>query len=295
MAGDSYHLSMARREGLGTDPDYLRRYQYKDPSNLNARIALHAKYARADEPWFPWLVSRVEWAPGTRVLEVGCGSGVLWVSVASLLPGVRLTLTDLSVGMVEAARAAVAPLPNIEVVDATTCDAQHLPFADGVFDVVVANHMLYHVPDPARAAAEFARVLTSDGALLVATNGPHHLSEVRELSRAGLGWSSLDGAVERFGPTNGEAVLREAFATVAWHPHPASLVCTDPQDVYAFIVSSAAGFEISTAQRDELHRIIEERFAAEGGSLTVTTEAGCFVAREPAKRRPQDEQVPQVP
>ena len=34
-----------RRESLGTDPDYLRDHQYKDPSNLNARIALHAKYS----------------------------------------------------------------------------------------------------------------------------------------------------------------------------------------------------------------------------------------------------------
>ena len=156
---------MAGREGLGTDADYLRRRQYRDPSNLNARIALHAKYARSEEPWYPWLISRVGWAPGTRVLEVGCGSGALWVNVAAMLPDVRLTLTDLSTGMVEAATAAVTPLANVEVVGTLTCDAQELPFADEAFDVVVANHMLYHVPDPARAAAEFARVLTSDGAL----------------------------------------------------------------------------------------------------------------------------------
>ena len=221
---------MARREGLGTDADYLRGYQYKDPSNLNARIALHAKYARSDEPWFPWLARRVEWAPGTRVLEVGCGSGVLWVSVASLLPRVRLTLTDLSAGMVEAATSrGRLPSPNIEVADAKTCDAQDLPFADGAFDVVVANHMLYHVPDPARAVAEFARVLEPHGALMAATNGPRHLAAIRELSREGLGWSSLDGAVRRFGPVNGEAVLREAFATVAWHPHPPAWCAPTPR------------------------------------------------------------------
>ncbi len=270
---------MDRHEGLGTDPDYLREHQYKDPSNLNARITLHAKYARSDQPWYPWLINRIEWEPGTRVLEVGCGSGALWVNVAPLLPHVRLTLTDLSEGMVEAATAAVAPLPDIELTDARTCDAQDLPFEDATFDVVVANHMLYHVPDPAQAAAEFARVLTPDGTVMAATNGPRHLDAIRELTRQVFGWSSLDGAVRRFAPENGEIILRSAFGFVQWHPHPSTLVCTDPDDVVAFIASSPAGHEATPEQRIALVQAIGERFAAEGGSLSITTEAGCFVAR----------------
>ncbi len=276
---------MAGRVGLGTDADYLCGRQYRDPRNLNARIALHAKYARSEEPWYPWLISRIGWAPGTRVLEVGCGSGALWVNVAALLPDVRLTLTDLSPGMVEAATAAVAPLANVEVVASLTCGAEDLPFADEAFDVVVANHMLYHVPDPGRAAAEFARVLTSDGALMAATNGPGHLGAVRELSRAGLGWSSLDCAITRFGPAQGERVLGDVFASVVWHPHLSTLVCTDPEDVFAYIVSSAGADETAPDEQTALRRVIEERFAAEGGSLTVKTEAGCFVARAPRAER----------
>ena len=40
-------------------PTYLRERQYKDPTNLNARIALHSRFAHADEPWYPWLAGRV--------------------------------------------------------------------------------------------------------------------------------------------------------------------------------------------------------------------------------------------
>ncbi len=275
---------MVRRDSLGTDADYLRDQQYKDPSNLNARIALHAKYSSSAEPWFPWLIGRIEWAPGLNVLEVGCGSGLLWVSVADILPHVRLTLTDLSEGMVDAATAAVGPLPNIEIAETRICDAQELPFEDGVFDVLVANHMLYHVPDPERAAAEFARVLTPDGVLMAATNGPHHLEAVRELTREVLGWSSLDGAIERFAPENGARTLGSAFGAVAWHAHPSTLVCTDPEDVFAFIVSSAPGHESSPETLAALRRTIEDRFAAEGGSLAITTEAGCLVAGDPRVR-----------
>ena len=159
VANASYHLPMARREGLGTDADYLRDHQYKDPSNLNARIALHAKYSRCGRTLVPVadrphrMGTRLPGTRGRLRLRRALGQR------GRLLPRVQLTLTDLSAGMVDAATAAVAPLPNIELADARTCDAQELPFDDGAFDVVVANHMLYHVPDPTRAAAEFARVL----------------------------------------------------------------------------------------------------------------------------------------
>ena len=56
---------------------------------------LHAKYTRADEPWYPSLVGRITWPAGAEVLEVGCGTGALWANVAPLLPDLRLTLTDL--------------------------------------------------------------------------------------------------------------------------------------------------------------------------------------------------------
>jgi SAM-dependent methyltransferase len=269
---------MTYREALGTDREYLRERQYKDPENLSARMALHAKYSRADVPWYAWLVGQVDWPEGGQVLEVGCGSGALWVNVASLVPHLRLTLTDLSEGMVAAATAAVAPLAAFELADARTCDAQDLPFDDATFDVVVANHMLYHVPDPSLAAAAFARVLRPGGVLLAATNGPRHLRDIADVSRAALGWSSLDSVDRRFGLSTGEAILRTAFGSVTRHHHDSTLVCTDPEDVIAFIASSPAGQHASPEQRVALREAVRSRFAAEGGQMAVTTEAGCFVA-----------------
>jgi len=271
---------VTRREGLGTDQEYLRERQYRDPTNLNARIALHAKYSRADEPWYPWLAARIEWPEGGDVLDVGCGTGVLWVAVAPLLPRLRLTLTDLSDGMVEAAAAAVAGLDGVDLIEARPCDVQELPFADESFDVVVANHMLYHVPDPARAAAQLARVLRPGGVLMAATNGPRHLDAVADLSRQVLGWSPLDLVDRRFGTTTGASILGTAFGSVEWQPHPATMLCTDPDDVVAFITSTAAGQEASPEQRSLLKDVVEARFRDAGGSLSVTIESGCLVARQ---------------
>jgi SAM-dependent methyltransferase len=266
---------------MGIDQDYLRERQYKDPGNLNARIALHAKYEQTEEPWYPWLVNRIDWPDDGRVLEVGCGSGALWVNAASVLPHLRLTLTDLSEGMVAAASAAVAALPGVELANARTCDAQELPFEDSAFDVVVANHMLYHVPDPRLAAAQFARVLRPGGVLLAATNGPRHLRAIADVTRAVLGWSPLDSSDGRFGLSSGEGILRTAFDAVAWHLHPGTMVCTETADVVAFIESSAAGQEASPEQRVALREAVADRFDEEGGKMTVSVEAGCFVARGP--------------
>ena len=274
---------MSRPENLGTDPGHLRERQYKDPGNLEARMALHARYVRASQPWHRWLVGRIDWPEGARVLEVGCGTGALWVRAAPVLPHLRLTLTDLSPGMVGAATEALRPLERIELVDARTADVQDLPFEVGAFDVVVANHMLYHLPDLERGVAELARVLDPAGVLLAATNGAHHLDIVADLSRQALGWSSSDFVARRFGKENGAAVLGVAFGSVEWHEHPSTMVVTDPADVEAYINSSTPAQRASPEARAALHAAIEERFRAAGGSLEVRTESGCFVARSPGR------------
>jgi SAM-dependent methyltransferase len=161
------------------------------------------------------------------------------------------------------------------------CDAQDLPFPDSSFDVLVANHMLYHVPEPARAAAEFARVLRPHGVLLAATNGPNHLDVIADIARQVFGWSSLDFVDRRFGRSNGGAILETAFGDVVWHHHPGRLVCDDPASVVAYIQSSSAGHEADASQLAVLTHEVHNRFQSAGGVVTMTTDAGCFVARRP--------------
>ena len=274
---------MRPREGLGTDQEYLRESQYRDPTNLNARIALHTKYARAEQPWYRWLVGRITWPDGAEVLEVGCGTGALWANVAPFLPHLRLTVTDLSEGMLAAAERTVSPLAGIEIVETATCDVQELPFEGASFDVAVANHMLYHVPEPRRAVAELARVLRPHGVLLAATNGSRHLDVVAELSRQAFGWSSLDLVGRRFGSSNGADILGSRFGSVEWHQHESTMVCTDPDDVIAHIASSAPHQQATPEQRETLRRAVDARFHQCGGALEITVDSGCFVARLPGQ------------
>jgi ubiquinone/menaquinone biosynthesis C-methylase UbiE len=87
------------------------------------------------------------------LLDVGCGEGVLTHRWAQEVPGrvVGIDLPDPDLEREWLARQA----PNLEY---RALPAEHLPFADGEFDVATAIEVLEHVPDPAHTLAEMARV-----------------------------------------------------------------------------------------------------------------------------------------
>lgn len=132
--------------------------QYATDDNLRARIALHAAYS-TNPTWDDWVIERESPGPGARILDLGCGPASFWRNQRRIDPTWSLTLVDFTPGMIEAARRELRDRAEYVV-----ADAQELPFDDESFDVVLANHMLYHVPDRPRAFAEIRRVLVSGGA-----------------------------------------------------------------------------------------------------------------------------------
>jgi ubiquinone/menaquinone biosynthesis C-methylase UbiE len=79
--------------------------QYRDASNLNARIALHERFSTNAYGWQRWVFDQLELPPDARVLELGCGTGKLWVENRDRTPeGWDVTLTDASPGMLREAR-----------------------------------------------------------------------------------------------------------------------------------------------------------------------------------------------
>ncbi|WP_240521406.1 class I SAM-dependent methyltransferase [Amycolatopsis vastitatis] len=98
-----------------------------------------------------------------RWLDVGCGTGALTSAVLAAADPAEVVGVDPSEGFLTTARAAVTdPRASFE-----TADARSLPFPDDRFDVVVTGLVLNFVPEPAKAAAEIARV-TAPGGLAAA-------------------------------------------------------------------------------------------------------------------------------
>ncbi|HEY7732566.1 MAG TPA: methyltransferase domain-containing protein [Gaiellaceae bacterium] len=104
----------------------------------------------------------IPFGDAARVLEVGCGTGVLTRMLARRHGVASVVGVDLAPSLLERARELTADLPNVTF---ETADALALPFDDVRFDLVVFDSTLTHVPDPGRAIAEAVRVLRGEGVL----------------------------------------------------------------------------------------------------------------------------------
>jgi SAM-dependent methyltransferase len=222
---------------------------------LTARIALHS-YGTNPQNWFSWLAERLPLAGA--VLEVGAGTGKLWSHVDHETRGLRLTLTDFSPAM-------CAQLRSVPGARVEECDATGLPFGDGDFDTVVANHMLYHVDDPAAALAEFARVLRPGGRLAIATNGHDHMAELDAVSEA-IGRADLKLWQSRsdFTAETAAAQVGRVFGEVTVERYPCDLDVPAAQPVLAYLESMVEE-PLSAAQRSAAQDYVQARIAVDGG------------------------------
>jgi SAM-dependent methyltransferase len=188
---------------------------YADSGRLMARASIYA-YDESGFELLPWVLGHVPWPVDGLVLDVGCGPGRYLAETGG---GIGL---DLSLGMVREAGA-------VDGVLGVQGDAAALPAADGSIARILAPHMLYHVPEPARAVAEWRRVLRSGGEAVVVLNDAGHLAELR---------AHAEGQVEALLTDEAIPLLEAVFDEVEVHPHVGRLLVTDAAAVTAYVDST---------------------------------------------------------
>lgn len=260
------------------DQSYLRHEQYKDSLNLNARAQLHRRYSTNKLGWHRWLLSLLPVNGRSRILDCGCGPGNFWAENVTAIPAdCQVALVDLSDGMVREAR---KKLDRHEIfIGFQAADVAALPYPDLTFDLLIANHMLYHVPDLRRALREMHRVLKRGGRFFAATNGAGHLAELRQLGyeimpdqHAEIAWMNA------FSLENGASQLLEQFSDVEMHRYQNDLLVTDADDILAYLLSSADGVSASSPEKvDVLRRTLKQQIATDG-AFTIKSDSGVFVA-----------------
>lgn len=256
------------------DQQYLLNDQYAGGSNLATRVNLHKMYSTNKYGWHRWLFEQISFKPGLRILELGTGTGAFWKENTDRLPfSGTLLLSDFSPGMLEEARRQIVFSTNIAT-EWKVIDAQSIPFEDARFDIVIANHMLYHVPDRRKALGEISRVLKSDGIFYAATNGRSHLSELDKL----VPEAERDDTAEKFGLETGEAQLRPFFSQTKISSYEDSLAISDVQSVVDFILSTHAAKCLEQEAVNEIAATVQEQIA-KSGVFKVAKNAGLFTCQ----------------
>lgn len=246
--------------------------QYQTASNLNTRINIHVKYSTNRQPFGDWIVSHYEIAPGARILELGCGTGDMWKNHLDLVSNCTLTLTDFSAGMLKTAEMNLGQQENI-VYQVT--DIQNIPYPDDSFDVVIANMMLYHVPDLNQGLAEVRRVLTPGGSFYCATYGEHGIMEFINDALCHLNVNGQIGTA--FTLQNGAESLGKHFTDVQRLDREDGLAITDINDFIDYIYSLSSLSNVADIPREIIYQALEQKLR--NGILFIPKEYGMFICK----------------
>jgi len=255
--------------------------QYKTAVNINARIELHKRFSHNSIPWFPWIASKIPMNKMNQILEVGCGNGQLWQEVdRKLLKEREIYVTDVSSGMVEDA-ADLLRKAGRDCLIFKTEDCQKLSFEDGLFDCVIANHVLFYVKNLPQALKEIQRVMRKDGVFYCSTYGQEHMREVTLLVQEFDPKITLSEVAlyELFGLENGQAMLEEVFDHVEKVIYEDYLLVNEVEPLLDYILSCHGNQNEMLSQRQlEFKRFLQKKME-EKGEIRISKMAGIFICR----------------
>jgi SAM-dependent methyltransferase len=145
------------------------------------------------------LLDRIRWTGAERVLDVGCGRGLLLIGAAKRLSSGSAVGIDLWQAEDLSGNRPEATLENAKIegvadrVEVQTADMRAIPFPDAAFDVILscaAIHNLYAPADRAKALGEIARVLKPGGRVLI-DDIRHYREYAEHLRRRGCAVSRV--------------------------------------------------------------------------------------------------------
>ena len=251
--------------------------QYRNSTNISARIRLHRLFSSNKQGWFPWIYEQCQITEGMKILELGCGNGRLWIETKAKLPAdCEIILSDISEGMIRDVRREQSLQDDRFSFAAFDCHA--IPYEDASFDLVIANHVLFYCKDVDRVCSEVGRVLKPGGRFVCGTYGVAHMQEVSRLviqfdDRITLSGENL---YEHFGKENGAQALAPYFAEVDWQQYEDALIVTQAEPLIEYVLSCHGNQNQYILEKYNKFRKYVEGQIRNG--YTITKDAGIFIS-----------------
>ncbi|MGM9912633.1 MerR family transcriptional regulator [Floccifex sp.] len=246
---------------------------YKNSNNLKVRIQLHDLYSQRKDSWFEWVFKQIDFKQVNTLLEIGCGSGELWKKNHIELRNRQFFLSDSSRGMIEDVSKQLSDDFSFMVFP-----CENIPFKRDFFDCVIANHVLFYLPDLRKGLQEIVRVLKEKGTFYCTTYGKNHMKEISELvhefdSDIYLSKSSL---YTKFGKENGKQLLSPYFSDVELICYDDKLVIDDAKPLVDYVLSCHGNQNEKLMNRyDEFYVFLNDKIKKDG-AITITKEACLF-------------------
>ncbi|GAA0786805.1 MerR family transcriptional regulator [Hathewaya limosa] len=220
--------------------------QYENATNLRKRISIHDKFSKNKEGWMPWffneLLNITDSYPKDKeikILELGCGDGSLWAKNIHLMKNnFNITLTDFSPGMLEDAKKNLKDYTNN--FNFKLVDALEIPFEESTYDIVIANHMLYHLTNLDKALLNIKNILKPNGYFFASTVGENHMKELSNIIN-GVNCKSLkwEGIINtrNFNLESGKNILSKHFKNIYLKRYEDALIINKALPLTHYILS----------------------------------------------------------
>ena len=240
--------------------------QYNQTNVLKNRISIY-QYAQQKETWHNWVYRHLPLKPHTTILEVGCGTGLLWQDKHI---SQTLLLSDRSRAMVASCKKLYKPLIRMDV--NTPAIRPH------TIDCLIANHLLYHLPDPTQTLATLRKLLKPNGTFIASTHSKYHLDELISLLPAIFPeYNAIKRKPQGFYIETGKDLLQQYFNQVDVYTFNNPLRVPTVESLIQYTHTLFAGIQVK--HMAEKQAALTETIKAKGMPFSLTSISGMFICR----------------
>jgi len=275
-----------------SSPEYSKKFFYSEAKNLEIRIKTHQKYSRSKIKWDKWLLEPLKGKEINNVLDLGCGNGRFIFALYKMKIGKSYLGIDISREQIKNAKAEVSKR-NLKNAGFKEADVTEIKKIQNKYDLILCNHMLWHIGDLDTFLKDVSSLLTEDGLLLASTNSYDYMREMYDLHSRICRKLKLHAALQKkirnskFSLENGKEIFRKRFIKVNKYVLKDELVFEKSKyflDYYKTFLQPLIKMykEIPESKwlqvYDEVKLFVERKIESKG-KFTVTKNSGYFIAK----------------
>lgn len=254
----------------------------------NRRYYFYEKYGTRQREWFDWRFDRMELKPESRILDVGCGHGMVWRKNWEKIPkGCSIMALDKAKEPLEFLQEVCEKQKkylaetniNFHFLQA---DAEKADYQDMHFDCIVANHFWNYIEDKENLMEKFADTLEQNGIMVSTISTSVFVEDVKALVRPFLMGKCLKDyeKTKQEEKRNLEKGFGNYFSYVDTLSFKQELMIDRAEDVYAYLCQLDKELEENlSGKRRSFLKFLEEKLVKEQ-VIKLRTENIMFVCRK---------------